>query len=452
MKMTKLMAELKNRFAGKKILIVGLGLQGGGVGLAKFFARLGAKITVTDKKTPEQLKTSVDQLKNLDVNFRLGGHKIEDFLTCDVIFKGPSVRWDQPELVAAQQKNIPVEMEMSFFAALCPGKIIGVTGTRGKSTTTMMIYKLLQENGLKVHLAGNLPSLSTINLLHKIHKQDWVVMELASWPLSGFHRRKISPHIAVFTNFYPDHLNYYKNMDDYLFDKKAIYLYQKPEDHLVINDNLKSYIAKDSIRSKIHFFNSGLLQSHELHLRGVHNSENAAAAITVANILKLDLFQCFKTLKNFKGLPHRQEILAEKDGIIFVNDTTSTTPVATQKAIDTFSQHDIVLILGGTSKNLPLTPLLDQLATAKKIVLLKGSFTAEIMPILQNKYPSKITPVYDDLNQAINVARKFAKQINKENHKKVVVLFSPGAPSFAMFNNEFHRGEEFNRIVRTSFK
>ena len=198
----QLVKKLKSKYTGKKILVVGLGLQGGGVGIAEFFAKLGATVTVTDKKNAQQLASSIDLLKNFEIEYRLGEHQIADFLSADVIFKGPSVPWTMPEIVAAEKKGIPVEMEMSFVAANYPGKMIGITGTRGKSTTTNMIYNLLKQSGFKVQIGGGLPGISTINLLNGADENTWLVAELSSWALSGFHKRKTSPHIAVFTNFF----------------------------------------------------------------------------------------------------------------------------------------------------------------------------------------------------------------------------------------------------------
>ncbi len=220
--MNLIIKNLKKQYQGKKVLVDGLGLQGGGVGVAKFFAELGAQVIVTDKKNKDQLVQSIEQLKQYKIQYYLGGHPNEIFLECDLIIKGPFVKWDLPEIIAAEKKGIPVEMELSFFAEYCPAKIIGITGTRGKSTTTNMVYTMLKNLGYPVCLGGSLPGISTISLLSKLTKKDWVVMELPSWPLSGFDRKHISPHIAIFTNLYPDHLNYYQSMIDYAKDKKAI--------------------------------------------------------------------------------------------------------------------------------------------------------------------------------------------------------------------------------------
>lgn len=438
--------SLKNKYQGKKVLVVGLGLQGGGEGIARFFAELGAKVTVTDKKPKEKLLPSINRLSDLPIKFRLGEHNIEDFLEADVIFKGPSVLWSIPEIVKAQEKGVPVEMELSFFCSNFQGKIIGVTGTRGKSTTTQMIFNLLKLSGFSVFLGGGLPGISTINYLKTLTKDDWVVMEISSWALSGFHRKKISPHIAVFTNIYPDHLNYYKTMKEYLYDKQAIYLYQSEKDCLITNLEARHRIfslRKVSSPSSIIYFSKKDFSYKLKYLKGDHNLENSAAALKVAGILRIDQKKAINIISNFKGVPYRQEIIKEKDGVTFVNDTTSTTPIATIKAIDSFKDKKIILILGGNSKNLPTDYLIKHLIKVDKIVLLAGSFTDQILDTLRVSVPDKISKkIYSDLQEAVGEAYRLARNLDHS-----CVLFSPGATSFAMFNNEFHRGEEFNRIV-----
>ena len=275
-------------------------------------------------------------------------------------------------------------------------------------------------------------------------EEDWVVLELPSWPLAAFHRHKISPHIAVFTNLYPDHLNFYRTMDDYLFDKKAIYLYQKKGDYFVVNKQVMTILVPFHPKGVLRVFKAEDFPFELQYLKGKHNKENAAAALCVSRIVGIDEKKAVESITAFKGLSYRQKIVGVKDSIVFVNDTTSTTPIATIKALDSFA-HDgkkIFLLLGGTSKNLPYEILIDRLVDAEKIILLKGSFTDEIISILREKYANKITEVYGDLEQAVNIAYEFAKSTGG------YVLFSPAAPSFAMFNNEFHRGEEFNKIVK----
>lgn len=437
-----LFAKLKKQFKDKRVLIVGLGLLGGGVGLAKFFCNLGAQVIVTDAKKNEELLPSIVLLKEYPVKYILGKHRMEDFVKADFIFKGPSVPWTLPGIIEAEKKGIPVEMEASFFASLCQATIIGITGTRGKSTVAMMVYEILKNNLKNVYLGGNVSHVSTINLLNQVVKESFVVMELSSWALSGFHRKKISPHIAIFTNFFPDHLNYYKNMNDYLYDKKAIYLYQKPEDYLILNESLLQFNIKS--KSKMVFYKATDFPYESKYIKGKHNNENAAAAFRVAEVLRLDRGHAGVVIKQFKGLPFRQEIIGQKEKVVFINDSTSTTPVATIAAIETFSDRPIYLILGGNAKNLPLNTLINQLIKVKKIILLKGLLTNGILPILRKKYSDKLSLVYDDLERATQEAYRLAKNANEEAY----VLFSPGATSFSMFKNEFDRGESFTAQVK----
>jgi len=443
---SQLIQDLKQKYLGKKVLVVGLGLQGGGVGIARFFSELGAIVTVTDKKDKNKLQESIEKLKRFNIQFNLGGHILKDFISADVIFKGPSVPWNSMEVKAAIEKNIPIEMELSFVVANYPGKVIGITGTRGKSTTTHLIFNLLKESGFDVALGGGLPGISTIDCLKTAGESSWLVAELSSWALSGFHRKKISPHIAVFTNFYPDHLNYYKDLKEYFYDKQAIFQYQKSGDSLIANINLKKNI--DSVtqifqKTNERFFTKNdFLYSLE-YLKGDHNLENAAAAFKVSEILKIDKDKAIQIIKNFKGLPYRLQTVGKKRNVIFINDTTSTTPIATVKAIRSLNGKKIVLFLGGNSKNLPKDILINELNSIEKIILLSGSFTEEISTILEEKFPDKLIGPFSNLEQAIEAGYEEAEKLKDECY----LLFSPGATSFSMFNNEFHRGDEFNRLV-----
>jgi UDP-N-acetylmuramoylalanine--D-glutamate ligase len=442
----QLIQDLKQKYFGKKVLVVGLGLQGGGVGIARFFSELGAKVTVTDKKDENKLQLSINKLEGNDIQFHLGGHILQDFLEADLIFKGPSVPWSSVEIRTALEKKIPVEMELSFVVANYPGKVIGITGTRGKSTTTHLVFNLLKESGFEVVLGGGLPGISTIDCLKTAGEDSWLVAELSSWALSGFHSKKISPHIAIFTNFYPDHLNYYKDLKEYFYDKQAIFQYQKTGYSLIANINLEKNIdSATQIFQKTNkrYFSKEDFPYELTFLKGDHNLENAAAALKVSEVLNIDKNKAIEIIKNFSGLPYRLQVIGKKENVTFINDTTSTTPIATIKAIKSLNDKKIILLLGGNSKNLPSVQLINQLYTVEKIVLLAGSFTEEILPVLKEKYPEKLIGPFGDLDQAIDTGYKLADELKEECY----LLFSPGATSFAMFNNEFHRGDEFNRLV-----
>lgn len=432
--MNDVIKQLQGTYQNKKVLIVGLGLQGGGAGTAKFFCEIGARVTVTDLKTEVQLQETINVLKDYPITYVLGKHNIDNFLESDAIFIGPSVKWTTPELVQAEKRNIPIEMEAAFFVSRSPSKIIGITGTRGKSTTSQMIYEIIKNAGKSVFLAGNVRNTSTISLLKETGENDYVVLELSSWQLSGFNRKKISPHISVFTNFYPDHLNYYSSMEEYWHDKAAIFAYQTIDDYIIVNEALRDKIICNSTKR---YFNNKTY-SGPLLLPGDHNRGNAGAASLVGEVLKISSESIVHTLTHFKGLPFRIEKRATINGINIYNDTTSTTPIATEAALDSFKDKHITLILGGNSKNLPYASLIKSLQNVENIILLKGSFTEEIRPQLP---ATKIKgETFDTLEDAIQKAIQISKPGD-------ILLFSPGATSFAQFKNEFDRGEKFNTII-----
>ncbi len=205
------------RFKNKKVIIFGLGLLGGGVGAARFFARAGAKVTVTDIKKREQLKESIEKLKKFKINFVLGKHRKEDFLNTDIVIKGPGVPSNSPYLEIARKNNVLIETDIGIFFQLCKVPIIGITGSKGKSTTAALTYNVLKTKYKNTLLGGNI-GISVLDLVNKIKKNSLIVLELSSWQLEGLLSCKKSPHVAVITNIFPEHLNRYKNFNEYILD------------------------------------------------------------------------------------------------------------------------------------------------------------------------------------------------------------------------------------------
>lgn len=433
-------------FSGKKVLVMGLGLLGGGVSVASFFASHGAQVSVTDLRTEKELAPSLLKLNKYQIKYVLGQHRYEDFQNVDLIVKNPAVKNDNPFLKYAKGLKKEIIMEDSLFFKFCPCLIIGVTGTRGKSTTSVMIYQILKKQGKqKVFLGGNLPGSSTLNLLDKLTKESLVVLELSSWQLSDLHRVKLSPHVAVLTNIYPEHLNRYSSMEEYIQDKKAIFLYQKKDDYLVINkkDRMLTGFVKEAKGQIKEFSDEDIPSDWRLKVLGVHNRFNAAASLKVAEILNVPKKFSKEALENFSGLPGRLEKISVKNGVIYINDTTSTTPIATKMAIQTLADKNIVLLTGGNEKNLPLDDLLKAFSqpNVKKVILLAGSGTEQLLKIIKNtEVEKKITGNYDDLKKAVEKANEYASSGD-------VVLLSPGFTSFAMFRNEYDRGDQFKIIV-----
>jgi len=429
----------------KKILILGLGLLGRGVKDAIFFAEQGAKVTVTDLKTKEELKDSIEQLKDFDINYTLGEHKKSDILNSDLIIRNAGIPQNSSYLKLAQKKKIPIEMDESLFAKYCPCKIIGITGTRGKTTTATLIYKILKENLADKHvfLAGNIQGEATLPLINKVTKNDIVILELSSWQLQAFHWNKISPRIAVFTNLYPDHMNSYKNMTEYLNDKKAIFQYQKKSHYCILNkDQSRIKKLENEIPSKIKFFHKNDVPNDWIiNIPGEHNLENIAAAIQVAKILKISDESIQKSVENFSSVEHRLELVRTINKINFINDTTSTTPISGEKALKS-TKKPIILIAGGASKKLKLNKFSKSICkNVKAVILLEGSATDELENGLKvNKCDNLISGKFDNFEEAI-------KQAYSISLPGDTILLSPGCSSFGMFKNEYDRGDQFKKIV-----
>lgn len=433
-------------FKNKKVLILGLGLLGRGIKDAIFFAERGADVTVTDMKNEVQLKNALAQLKKYPIRYSLGGHKNEDILNADLIIRNAGVPKSSPFLKLAKKNKIPMEMDESLFATYCPCPIVGITGTRGKSTTTVLIGKILKNletKKRKIHIAGNLQGEATLPLIDVVKPEDIVVLELSSWQLQGFAADKISPAVAVFTNIFPDHLNSYLNMKEYFADKKTIYLFQKGNDYCVINADQPEIkkLAKE-IKSRVVFFSRKDVPAGWLaNLRGEHNRENAAAALAVGKIFKVPEGAMKQTIAEFSGLEHRLEFVKRINNVDFINDTTSTTPIAGKMALKSVA-GPLILIAGGASKNLDLGDFAKAIAEkVRAVALLEGSATDDLEAQIKKFNGEKLI---------IGRFKTFKDAIDRAYHLSLpgdTVLLSPGCASFGMFANEFDRGEQFKKIV-----
>ena len=457
-------------FKNKKITVYGLGLHGGGVGVVKFLVSKGAKVIVTDLGSREKLAVSLEKLKGFkNIKYVLGQHRIEDFTNVDMVIKNPAIAWTDKHVKLALEKKIPVEMDSSLFFKLCKNKIIGVTGTKGKTTTATLIFEMLKAAG-KNPIKVGIGQISVLDKLSLLKKDSVVIFELSSWRLSALGRAKLSPQIAVFKNVMPDHLNYYGTMEKYLKDKKYIFTNQKPRDFLVINydDEKLKEISKESpsqivkfsyeplkksksvfIDDEIIYLNNGidvikLIAVKNINIPGRHNLSNVLAAIGAVYAFGLSPLEIKKALPNLKGPLHRLEFVAEIEGVKYYNDTTASIPQAAISALQAFEQP-IVLIAGGTDKNLDFENFGKEIVEkTKQVILLKGNATEKIFSQIK-KYASKefyeAIEVVDSMEKAVSLARKFAE-------KGDVVLLSPGATSFGLFNNEFDRGDKFRAAVK----
>ena len=266
--------EVADFFKDKKIILMGLGVLGRGVGDAAFLAECGAQVLVTDLKDKEELQESLSKLREYsNISYRLGGHEIDDFRNCDMVIKAAGVPKNSPYITEARKYSIPVEMSTALFARLAPIRhIIGVTGTRGKSTTTQLIYEILKGDGRKVVLGGNVQGVSTLAKLSEVNEETTAVLELDSWQLQGFGDSGMSPSVAVFTNFFPDHMDYYRgDKEAYFGDKANIFKYQSTRDTLILGKRVAEEVEKRGyeLRSrKIVVSTSDLAEEYTLKISG----------------------------------------------------------------------------------------------------------------------------------------------------------------------------------------
>ena len=455
------MIDYTEYFKGKKITVMGLGLLGRGLGYTKFLADCGADLIVTDLKPSTALRSSLKELRNYkNIKYTLGEHKLEDFRNRDIIMKMPGVPENSIYLKEAKKTGASIEMDVSLFAKLAPEvMIIGVTGTRGKSMTTQLIYEILFENikERKVYLGGNVRGVATLPLLKKIKSRasidtvrydsaesDILVCELDSWQLQGFAEAKFSPHISVFTSFMPDHMNYYQNsMKDYFDDKANIFKFQKEKDFLITNTKVKNLI-KVMPKSQIILADKRAVADFDFIVPGEHQRQNLAYAVAVAEILGIPKNAIRKSVKKFKGVEGRLQFLRNYKGIKIYNDNNATTPEATLAGIQALSHksdlgRNIVLVCGGADKNLSLENLTKAInLNCKFVSFIPGSGTDKFLS------SQKLTT---ESYKAKNLKEAIKKALEKSN-KGDIILFSPAFASFGMYNNEYERNDEFVKIIK----
>lgn len=422
---------------------MGLGLLGG-VGDIAYLAESGADIIATDLKNEEELQPSLDTLKKFpNIRYTIGRHDLADFRDRDLIIKAPSTPLDSLFIAEARKNGIPITMWAALFATFAReagATIIGVTGTRGKSTVTAMVTAILRAAGKNVIEGGNVRGTSVLPQFATVSVKTTVVLELDSWKLQGWGEAQMSPHIAIFTTLYPDHLNYYHDdLNVYLADKANIFLYQKPEDTLILGAQCAPTIIDrygERIESKTLVVDTlKLPDTWVLRIPGLHNRYDAALALAAARTLGISDGVSRHTFQSFMGVPGRLELIGEKNGVKIYNDTTSTTPEATLAALAALDPAHTVLIMGGTDKELDMNVLLAKLAEVKRVILLAGTGTDRI----KDQFPASM--IYHTLSDA--VAAAFATTEPGDN-----ILFSPAFTSFGMFKNEFDRGDQFTAIVQ----
>lgn len=446
------------------VLILGLGQypQGSGVSAALYAAKLGAHVVATDLKTAKELAGNVAQLKKYkNVSFALGGHREKDIREADVIVANPRIRPDQKEMKLARKLGKPVVSDISLFLDRCPARVVGITGTRGKSTTSALIAEMLKASKKRVWLGGNI-LVSPLNFLSKVKSRDIVVLELSSWQCESLGVTKHPPCISVVTNLMRDHLNAYTGMEDYAEAKAQIFRHQGPSDIVVLNadDACGKQWSKEA-PGCVYLFGSKktnracvvdgwlvldgvrIIETNRMKLIGEHNIKNALAAMLAAHAAGATKAGIKKALASFKGLENRLETIRTVKGVTYVNDTTATTPdgaIAAERALRE-RYGFLFFIMGGADKELDYQELAEVFSKDKKrigLFVMPGSASDKLIRVCK-KHGLAYECVAD-----INVAVKRASEIAEKGD---AIILSPAAASFGQFKNEFERGEKFKKAV-----
>lgn len=454
--------EFCNYIKYKRVAVIGLGVSN--IPLIDFLYELRADITVFDKRDIDKIDENIlENIKIKGIKYAFGDKYLEKLKDFNVIFRSPSCRPDLPEIIEELSRGAILTSEIEMLMELCPGLIIGVTGSDGKTTTTSLIYNIIKNKGYNCYLGGNI-GIPLFSKVGEMKPEDVVVLELSSFQLMNM---KTSPNIAVITNISPNHLDIHKSYEEYIESKKNIFKYQSDKDTLVLNyDNDITREFEKEANGKVIFFsrnhklNDGvildediikicdnklrkhILNTKNMKLRGKHNYENACAAIAATKGL-VDTETQVDTIKNFKGVEHRLEFVKEVNGVKWYNDSIGTSPTRTIAGLNSFNKN-LILIAGGYDKHLDYTPIGEPIVDNVKILILMGQTANKIKEATINAMnkKNKKVEIYEcnSLDETVQLASKLAK-------KDDIVLFSPASASFDLYKNFEERGNAFKEIV-----
>ena len=460
----KRLQEFNEYIKFRKVAIIGLGVSN--IPLLDYFFQKKARITVFDEREIEKIPNElIQKLNNYEFKYVFGKNCLKNLgsFNFNIILRSPSCLPTRKELEDASSNGALVTSEIELLMEMAPCKIIGVTGSDGKTTTTSLINSILQKGGYKTYLGGNIGT-PLFTKLEEIKPQDILVLELSSFQLMGM---EISPNIAVITNITPNHLNIHKDYEEYINAKKNIFKYQGEDDTVILNyDNEITRNCKKEAKGKVIFFSGKeklddgfivdnkiikecddrirkhVLDCREVILRGEHNYENIATAFAATKDL-VDIDVAVEAVKEFKPVEHRLEFVREINDVKWYNDSVSSSPTRTIAGLNSFDE-EIVLIAGGYDKNLDYTPIAKPIVDKVKTLILIGQTSDKIFEAVKEELEkeNKELNIYmcNSLKETVELARKSAKPGQ-------IVLFSPASASFDMFKNFADRGEQFKKLV-----
>lgn len=454
--------EFNRSLKNKNVAIIGLGVSN--MPLLSYMKDKKANVTIFAETDENKIdKNILNTINKYKYETSFGKDALSKLKNFDIIFRSPSCLPTRKELVEEKQRGAIVTTEIEMLMKLAPCKIIGITGSDGKTTTTSLVYSILKKAGYKTYLGGNI-GLPLFTKLNEITPEDIIVLELSSFQLMGMEQ---SPNIGVITNITPNHLNIHKDYQEYIDAKKNIFKYQQERDIVVLNyDNEITRKCIKEANSKVVLFSvkeklengfivdnntikqcedgvrKHILDTSEVLLRGEHNYENIATALATTKTL-VNMDTAIQAVKEFKAVEHRLEFVKEINGSKWYNDSVSSSPTRTIAGLNSFSE-DIILIAGGYDKNLDYTPIAKPILDKVKTLILLGQTSGKIFEAVkrEEEKEEKNIDIYmcETLEETVNLAKKLSKPGE-------VVLFSPASASFDLFKNFADRGEKFKNLV-----
>jgi UDP-N-acetylmuramoylalanine--D-glutamate ligase len=412
-------------------------------------------VTVSDRATREALCGTLAQLEGLPIEYALGQQTGDELVGCDQIYVSPGVPSDAPAVVGPVRAGIPLSSATALFFELCPGPILGITGSSGKTTTTSLVGAMLRAGEIPVLVGGNI-GIPVLGRLESLDERTWCVLELSSFQLSDM---RVSPRVAAILNITPNHLDRHPDMDDYIRAKANIIRYQRPDDVCVLNAD-DPITAGLSHPSEARFFSlrdrtngawleddqlmlSGasrpLLRRDEVPLRGIHNVANALAAATLGAAAGCDPEAMAAAIRAFRPVPHRLEMVATLDGVTYINDSIATSPERSMAALRAI-EEPVVLIAGGRDKHLPMDEWARLIGDRARAVVLVGEAAPGIQAALDAAALAIPVVRAEHFAETVPLAREFARPGD-------IVLLSPGCTSFDSFVDYEARGEAFRQAV-----
>lgn len=453
--------EFNNYIRQKRVAVLGIGVSH--IPLIDYLYKHSANVTLFDKNEKID-KNIIKKINDYGMNVSLGENYLDRLNNFDIIFRSPSIRPDIPEIIKEQKRGAILTSEIELVVEICPGTVIGVTGSDGKTTTSSLIYEILKQNNKKCYLGGNI-GVPLFTKLEEMDKDCYVVLELSSFQLMTM---EVSPEIAIITNITPNHLDIHKSYNEYIDAKSNIFRYQNKDGILVLNyDNEITRNLANEAKGKVVYFSSRekldngiivddgiikiaedglrrhILNTRNIYLKGIHNYENICAAIGATKSV-LEIEKHIKPISQFKGVEHRLEYVRKINDIKWYNDSIGTSPTRTIAGLNSFSEK-IVLIAGGYDKHLDYEPLAKPIVEKVSALILLGQTANKIENVVKSELKSqnKNMPIYkvNSLEEATNMA----KQVVKLGE---IVLFSPASASFDMFKDFVQRGNKFKKIVQ----